>query len=98
MNNEYSKIKSSLEIFAELSIVYNSCDFRGISAWCEDAEKQVKEIQNLNIDKKYFKISLSEAENNLRKKLIVNKSKNIVRNFKSIEKALLKYELKSLPK
>ena len=96
MKNEYKKIKSALENFSELATVYNNCDFRGNSIWREEADAQIEEISNLNIKKSYFEISLSEALKNVEKKLPMNKSKNKGRKFKSIEKAILKYELRAI--
>lgn len=98
MNNEYNKIKNALENFSELAIVFKNCNFRGQSIWRNEANEQIDDIVKLNVFEQYFKRPLGEALRNLEKKLPMNKNKNNGRKFKSIEKTLIKYELKSISK
>lgn len=83
MMNEYKKIKTSLKFFAELAILFKHCRFSGSSIWREDAEQQIKELENMDIKKVYFSNSISEAKEELERKLPINKNRNKTRKYKS---------------
>ena len=84
MEKEISKAYNSLKIFSELAILFEDCEFRGLSSWRETAKNSIKIIKNLNIKETYFNESVEEAKNNLKEILPLNKNKNKKRIYKKI--------------
>lgn len=75
MENEFKKIENSLEIFSELAIIYKTCEFTGDSAWRTNINYKIETLKQLNIEKKFFRISKEEAFHLLDKRLPLNKNK-----------------------
>ncbi len=75
MENEFKKIEKSIELFSELAILFESCDFNGASEWRSNAEDKIEYLQKLDIKKKYFCITKEDAFNLLYEKLPLNKNK-----------------------
>ena len=75
MENEFKKIENSLELFSELTIIYQSCEFFGASDWRTNTNYRIEDLKKLNIEKKFFKISKDEAFKLLVGKLPLNKNK-----------------------
>ena len=61
------KVDFSLENFSNLTVLFERCEFRGISSCRENAENSIKTLKKLDI-KKYFGESFEAAMNNLKKK------------------------------
>lgn len=86
MQKEKEKIDFSLEIFTNLAILFKNCEFRGASQWREVAQKSIKEIKTLDIDRKYFGYSVKDVIQKLIKTLPLNKNKNVKRKYRKNKK------------
>lgn len=72
LEKEYNKIKTSLELFGQISLLFQDCQCRNASIWRMSAKNEKDEIQKLNIKKKYFSYQLEDAIKSLEKKLPLN--------------------------
>lgn len=85
MDQEYIKIKSAIEFFSELAILFSKNEFVGATIWRCNAKSQINEIQNLRINEKYFNKTESQVKEVLRKKLPVNRNRNKNRKYKPLK-------------
>ena len=56
MKKKYEKIQNSLNIFSELAILYNTCQFIGLSKWKHNEKKEIEELKNLSVEKIIFQL------------------------------------------
>ncbi len=84
MELEFIKVKSSLEFFSELAVLFTKCEFTGASYWRRNAKSQINELKNLNI-KEYFNKTEEQVIKELQKKLPVNINRNKKRNYKPLK-------------
>lgn len=75
MEKEFRKIENDLNNFADLAILFNSCEFEGNSEWRRKATNSIKTLKNLDIKKKFFGITKEDAIQNLTQKFPLNKNK-----------------------
>ena len=75
MEYEFRKIENSLQIFSELAVIYQSCEFFGAPDWRAKTYSRIEAIKHLNIEKKYFKMSKEKALKLLILKLQLIKNK-----------------------
>lgn len=75
MENEYIKIKNSLTLFSQLSILYKSTEFRGMGEWAIKADDMITDIIDMDIENTYFNASLDDVNKELSLIFPINKDK-----------------------
>ncbi len=86
MRKMYKKINDSLNIFSDLSTLFNNCQFRGNSLWRNNAVDLINDLKNMKMKDKYFNNNIKEARKGLEEKLPLNSNKNKRRMYKELEK------------
>jgi len=75
LEKEFKKIKHSIILFSQLSILYKAQKFRMVAEWAWKAENMINEIMELNIGKTYFKKNVENTIEELSLILPINKNK-----------------------
>ena len=78
LEKEFKKIKNSLTLFSQLSILYKAQEFGMVAEWAWNTENMINEIMELNIGETYFKKSVENVIEELSLILPINKNKKKV--------------------
>lgn len=85
MKKEFNKIKNSLELFANLAIIFLNSNSKECSEWRNDAIESIKYLNNFNLEN-ILKLNMDDAKKLLDEKLPINKNKNKNRQYKNKRK------------